>query len=178
MTLTTINALLIEENLLEAQLFKAVVEAANNLSRHSSTLSSPKLQIHHVEQVTDAIAHLQKHPCDAILVSLESNYRHERNPIQSLKRCAPQIPVVLISSTPHTDIAHKNIAHKTSENSCVNNNPTESKDIQIDADSYLNKRDILSPERLSSLGQAHVGEMLIAHIQHTVQTVAIAHQLA
>ncbi|MEL7070161.1 MAG: EAL domain-containing protein [Cyanobacteria bacterium J06581_3] len=159
-----ISALLVEENLLDAQLFATLMKA--------SSLMSPTL--HHASNLTDAIATLSHSKFDVVLLNLASTSSDCITHVQKIKACVPQVPIVVISST--ADRINAAAA------------------LQAGAQDYLMKPAIFSCEPFSRLSRVlphetfreqpsnsgHVagGNLLVTTLQNVVQQVRLTQQLA
>ncbi|MGD1900590.1 MAG: EAL domain-containing protein [Phormidesmis sp.] len=143
-----IDALLIEDNLSDAQLCQTLIRA--------SSLKQPKL--HHAERFTDAIATLSQTPFDVALLNLSSPDGNGLARLKQLRACAPQLPIVAMNSATDQSIA---VAA-----------------LKEGAQDYLIKPDMFSPERLQKLGHADIGNLLVTTLQYAVQRAELTKQLA
>jgi len=147
-----IDALLIDSNLVDAQLFKRLI--------NSSELARPRL--HHTHRFRDAIATLETIPIDVVLLDLglPSGHidSHGTNLVRQLRERAPQVPIVAMSS-----LCDRTVAAEA---------------FQAGAQDYLIKPDMFSPERLQKLGYVDIGNLLVTTMQYAIQRAELTQQLA
>ncbi|MGD1866944.1 MAG: EAL domain-containing protein [Phormidesmis sp.] len=147
-----IEALLIDSNLVDAQLFERLI--------NSSELAKPTL--HHNHQFHDAIATLETTPIDVVLLDL--GLPSDRAGIQGtelvkyLRERSPETPIVALNS-----VCDRAIAAAA---------------FQAGVQGYLLKPDMFSPERLQKLGYVDVGNLLVTAIQNAIRRAELTQQLA
>ncbi|MEL6602415.1 MAG: EAL domain-containing protein [Cyanobacteria bacterium J06614_10] len=142
-----INALLIQDNFSEAQLFKAVVSFSERTP----------LTLHHITHFNDAIAQLTTSPFDIVFLDLGLPSNNGIDLIRQLRTLAPQVPIVAMNHSPDTALA--------------------AAALKAGAQDYLVKPDVFSPERLKKLGYADIGNLLVTTMQHAIQRAELIRQL-
>ncbi|MEM9152235.1 MAG: EAL domain-containing protein [Cyanobacteria bacterium P01_F01_bin.3] len=146
-----IEALLVDSNLVDAQLFEQLIDSSN--------LAKPKL--HHSRQFSEAIAALETTSVDVILIDLgipgDQRGVHGTELVKQLRERAPQIPIVAMNS-----VCDRTIAAAA---------------FQAGAQEYLIKPDMFSPERLQKLGRVDIGNLLVTTIQSAIQRAELTQQL-
>ncbi len=134
-----INALLVENNRSDAQIFEQLID--------SSELIKPTL--HHADRFDGAIAALQESPFDIILLNLCLPDGEGVNLVKQLRSRIPQTPVIAVNDL--SDPATAVLA------------------IQEGAQDYLVKKNVLDPVRLKSLGYREAGNLLITTLQYAIE---------
>ncbi|MEL6471655.1 MAG: EAL domain-containing protein [Cyanobacteria bacterium J06623_4] len=142
-----IDALLIQDDFNEAQLFKAIVSASERT----------EITLHHTSRFKDAIAQLITTPFDVVLLDLELPNSNSNNLVRQLRTVAPQVPIVALNNSPDAALA--------------------AAALKAGAQDYLVKPDIFSPERLKKLGYADIGNLLVTTMQHAIQRAELTRQL-
>ncbi|MDJ0702958.1 MAG: EAL domain-containing protein [Leptolyngbyaceae cyanobacterium MO_188.B28] len=143
-----IEALLVEDNWSDAQLFEAIV--------NSSELGKPKL--HHAERFDEAVTVLGKNSFDVVLLDLHLPDGQGLDLIKQLKKLAPQTPIIVL-----TGLQNQTIATAA---------------LQEGAQDYLVKSDTFSPRRLAQLGYVDVGNLLVQRLQYAIERAELTKQLA
>ncbi|MEL6453880.1 MAG: PAS domain-containing protein [Cyanobacteria bacterium J06623_5] len=142
-----INALLIQDNFSEAQLFKTLVNSSERTP----------LTLHHAERFKDAISKLKNIPFDVVLLDLELGGKQGIGLVGQLKNLAPQVPIVVMNNSPDTALA--------------------AAALREGAQDYLVKPNVFSPERLKKLGYSDSGNLLVTTMQLAIQRAELNRQL-
>lgn len=145
---THLEVLLVEDNVLDADILEAVV--------HSSNLEKPKLT--HAKRFTDALSMLSEKAYDLILLDLYLQEGKETCLLTKLQQRAPKIPIVVITDFPNETVAVKAL--------------------QKGAQDYVIKENARRAERLAKLGTANVGNWLVRRIHNVVKSAKLTHQKA
>ncbi|MCG8368199.1 MAG: EAL domain-containing protein [Pseudanabaenales cyanobacterium] len=142
-----IEALLVEDNWSDAQLFEAIV--------NSSELGKPKL--HHAERFDEALTVLEANTFDVVLLDLHLPDGQGLDLIKQLKKLAPQTPIVVL-----TGLQSQTVAMAA---------------LQEGAQDYLVKSDTFSPTRLAQLGYIDVGNLLVQRLRYAIERAELTKQL-
>ena len=144
---SNIEALLVEDNWSDAQLFEAIVNA--------SELGKPKL--HHAERFDEALAVLAANAFDVVLLDLHLPDGQGLDLIKRLKKLAPQTPIIVL-----TGLQSQTVAVAA---------------LQEGAQDYLVKSDTFSPARLAQLGYVDVGNLLVQRLRYAIERAELTKQL-
>ena len=144
---SNIDALLVEDNWSDAQLFEAIV--------NSSELGRPKL--HHAERFDEALTVLEANAFDVVLLDLHLPDGQGLDLIKQLKKLAPQTPIIVL-----TGLQSQTVAVSA---------------LQEGAQDYLVKSDTFSPTRLAQLGYVDVGNLLVQRLQYAIERAELTKQL-
>lgn len=136
---TGIDALLIEDSLVDAQLFEALVNSAE----------FSQLKLHHSQRFHDALTAIQTNTFDVVLLDLCLPDGRGIELVKQLKACSPQMPIVVL-----TGIKDDGIAVKA---------------LQEGAQDYLVKSDTFSPQRLQQLGHTDIGNLLVKTLRYAIE---------
>ena len=126
-----IDALLIEDNLVDAQLFEALVSSAE----------FDQLTLHHTQRFHDALDTIADNCFDIVLLDLSLPDGCGVDLVKQLKERIPQIPIVVL-----TGLKDESMAVEA---------------LQEGAQDYLVKTDTFSPQRLKTLGYVDIGSLLV-----------------
>ncbi|MGD1900589.1 MAG: EAL domain-containing protein [Phormidesmis sp.] len=143
-----IDALLIEDNLVDAQLFEALINSTE----------FTQLKLHHTQRFNDALDAIQSNTFDVILLDLCLPDGRGIELVKQLKERTPQIPIVVL-----TGIKDENVAVEA---------------LQEGAQDYLVKSDTFSPQRLQKLGYVDIGNLLIKTLRYAIERAELTQQLA
>ncbi|MEM6254163.1 MAG: EAL domain-containing protein [Cyanobacteria bacterium P01_D01_bin.156] len=143
-----IDALLVEDNLADAQLFETLLSSSEIIDS----------QLHHTVRFHEALQALENHNYDVVLLDLCLPDGQGVDLVKQLKILAPQIPVVVL-----TGIQDQQVAVAA---------------LKEGAQDYLVKSDTFSPERLAQLGYVDVGNLLAKTIQYAIERTELTRQLA
>lgn len=143
-----IDALLIEDNLVDAQLFEALISSAE----------FTQLKLHHSQRFHEALAAIQANTFDVILLDLCLPDGRGIELVKQLKERIPQVPIVVL-----TGIKDENVAVEA---------------LQEGAQDYLVKSDTFSPQRLRKLGYADIGNLLVKTLRYAIERAELVEQLA
>ncbi len=146
---TGIDALLIEDNLSDAQLFQELLSSSELL----------KTTLHHTERFNEAIKVLEAdhNNFDVVLLDLCLPDGQGVELVKHIKTLVPKVPVVVL-----TGIQDQNVAIAA---------------LQEGAQDYLVKSDTFSPERLQRLGYVDVGNLLAKTIQYAIERTELTKKL-
>ncbi|MEO0456351.1 MAG: EAL domain-containing protein [Cyanobacteria bacterium P01_A01_bin.114] len=144
---SSINALLVEDNLPDAQLFEAIV--------NSSDFIKPKL--YHAERFTEAVMVIAEKDFDLVLLDLHLPDGQGLDLLKQLKKLAPQVPVIVLTGLQNQAVALEAL--------------------QEGAQDYLVKSDTFSPKRLAKLGYVDVGNLLVQRLQYAIERADLTKQL-
>lgn len=146
---TGIDALLIEDNLSDAQLFQELLTSSELL----------ETTLHHAEHFNEAIMALETshNNFDVVLLDLCLPDGQGVALVKQIKALVPNVPVVVL-----TGIQDQNVAIAA---------------LQEGAQDYLVKSDTFSPERLQRLGYVDVGNLLAKTIQYTIERTELTKKL-
>lgn len=136
---SAIDALLIEDSPSDAQLVKAIVSSSN----------SAESRLHHVERFSEALALLETNTFDIVLLDLNLPDGQGLPLIKQLKQHVPEIPIVILTGLDDQTVAEAAL--------------------QEGAQDYVVKSDTLSPTRVSQLGHANVGNLLVQRIHYAIK---------
>ena len=142
-----IEALLVEDNWSDAQLFEAII--------NSSELGKSKL--HHAERFDEALTVLEANTFDVVLLDLHLPDGQGLDLIKQLKKLAPQTPIVVL-----TGLQSQTVAMAA---------------LQEGAQDYLVKSDTFSPTRLAQLGYIDVGNLLVQRLRYAIERAELTKQL-
>ncbi|MEM9805781.1 MAG: EAL domain-containing protein [Cyanobacteria bacterium P01_D01_bin.56] len=143
-----IEALLVEDNLADAQLFETLLSSSELIESH----------LHHAPRFREAIRALESHNYDVILLDLCLPDGQGIDLVKQLRILVPQMPVVVL-----TGIQDQQVAVAA---------------LKEGAQDYLVKSDTFSPERLAQLGYVDVGNLLAKTIQYAIERTELTRQLA
>ncbi|MBT9314791.1 GGDEF domain-containing response regulator [Leptothoe spongobia] len=146
---TGIDALLIEDNLSDAQLFQELLTSSELLNT----------RLHHTERFNDALQTLeaQNNNFDVVLLDLCLPDGEGIELVKQIKTLVPKIPIVVLSG-----IQDQNVALAA---------------LQEGAQDYLMKSDTFSPEKLQQLGYVDVGNLLAKTIQYAIERAELTKKL-
>ena len=138
---TTINALLIENSLSDAQCLQDLL----------ATCESLVLTLQHIEAFQHALhgEALQLSSFDVVLLGLNVINEEGLAQIKQLKDLAPAITVIVLTSSQAQEAAIATL--------------------QAGAQDCVVKSDVLSPERLQCLGHHAIGQMLAKILRYAIQ---------
>lgn len=144
-----IDALLIEDNLSDAQLFQELLSSSEVI----------KTTLHHTERFNEAIKALESEDnnFDVVLLDLCLPDGQGVELVKQLKTLVPKVPVVVL-----TGIQDQNVAIAA---------------LQEGAQDYLVKSDTFSTERLQRLGYVDVGNLLAKTIQYAIERTELTKKL-
>lgn len=143
-----IDALLIEDNLSDAQLFQELLSSSELL----------KTTLHHAERFNEAIKALEaNNNFDVVLLDLCLPDGQGVELVKQLKTLVPKVPVVVL-----TGIQDQNVAIAA---------------LKEGAQDYLVKSDTFSPERLQRLGYIDVGNLLAKTIHYAIERTELTKKL-
>lgn len=145
---TGIEALLIEDNLVDAELFEALISSAE----------FTQLKLHHTQRFHEALSAIQANTFDVILLDLCLPDGKGIELVKQLKERIPQIPIVVL-----TGIKDESIAVEA---------------LQEGAQDYLVKSDTFSPQRLQKLGYVDIGNLLVKTLRYAIERAELTQQLA
>ncbi len=143
-----IDALLIEDSLVDAQLFKALVSSAE----------FDHLKLHHSQRFYDALDAIQTQRFDVILLDLCLPDGRGVELVKQLRERIPQVPIVVLTGIKDQDIAVEAL--------------------QEGAQDYLVKSDTFSPQRLQKLGYVDIGNLLIKTLRYAIERAELIQALA
>ncbi|MEL7223741.1 MAG: PAS domain S-box protein [Cyanobacteria bacterium J06576_12] len=147
-----IEALLIDDNLVDAALFERLLNSSDLV----------KANLHHARRLNDAIATLATTHIDVILLNLclpnENSGNSGIGSVKQLKTQAPGVPIV----------AMNNVRDRTMTTAAF----------KAGAQDLIIKPDMLDLERLQKLGHVDVGNLLVTTLQHAIQRGELTQQLA
>lgn len=146
---TGIDALLIEDNLSDAQLFQELLTSSELI----------ETTLHHAERFNEAIMALEanNNNFDVVLLDLCLPDGQGVELVKQVKTLVPKVPVVVL-----TGIQDQNVAIAA---------------LQEGAQDYLVKSDTFSPERLQRLGYVDVGNLLAKTIQYAIERTELTKKL-
>ena len=145
---TGIEALLIEDNLSDAQLFQELLSSSELI----------KTTLHHAERFNEAIKTLEdNNNFDVVLLDLCLPDGQGVELVKQIKTLVPKVPVVVL-----TGIQDQNVAIAA---------------LKEGAQDYLVKSDTFSPERLQRLGYVDVGNLLAKTIQYAIERTELTKKL-
>ena len=145
---TGIEALLIEDNLSDAQLFQELLSSSQLI----------KTTLYHAERFNEAIKTLEiNNNFDVVLLDLCLPDGQGVELVKQIKALVPKVPVVVLSG-----IQDQNVAIAA---------------LQEGAQDYLVKSDAFSPERLQRLGYVDVGNLLAKTIQYAIERTELTKKL-
>lgn len=145
---TGIEALLIEDNLSDAQLFQELLSSSQLI----------KTTLHHAERFNEAIRTLEiNNNFDVVLLDLCLPDGQGVELVKQIKTLVPKVPVVVL-----TGIQDQNVAIAA---------------LQEGAQDYLVKSDTFSPERIQRLGYVDVGNLLAKTIQYAIERTELTKKL-
>lgn len=143
-----IDALLIEDNLSDAQLFQELLTSSELI----------ETTLHHAERFNEAIQALEdNNNFDVVLLDLCLPDGQGVALVKQIKTLVPKVPVVVL-----TGIQDQNVAIAA---------------LQEGAQDYLVKSDTFSPERLKRLGYVDVGNLLAKTIQYAIERTELTKKL-
>ena len=144
-----IDALLIEDNLSDAQLFQELLSSSELI----------ETTLHHAERFNEAIQALEanNNNFDVVLLDLCLPDGQGVELVKQIKTLVPKVPVVVL-----TGIQDQNVAIAA---------------LQEGAQDYLVKSDTFSPERLQRLGYVDVGNLLAKTIQYAIERTELTKKL-
>ena len=142
-----IEALLVEDNWSDAQLFEAIV--------NSSDFGKPRL--HHAERFDEALTVLESNTFDVVLLDLHLPDGQGLELIKKLKELAPQTPIIVLTG--------------------LQSQTTAVAALQEGAQDYLVKSDTFSPTRLAQLGYVDVGNLLVQRLRYAIERAELTKQL-
>lgn len=145
---TGIDALLIEDNLSDAQLFQELLTSSELI----------ETTLHHAERFNEAVQALAANDSfDVVLLDLCLPDGQGVELVKQIKTLVPKVPVVVL-----TGIEDQNVAIAA---------------LQEGAQDYLVKSDAFSPERLQRLGYIDVGNLLAKTIQYAIERTELTKKL-
>ncbi|ESA35612.1 pas domain s-box diguanylate cyclase domain-containing protein [Leptolyngbya sp. Heron Island J] len=146
---TGIDALLIEDNLSDAQLFQELLSSSELI----------ETTLHHAERFNEAINAIEANhnSFDVVLLDLCLPDGQGVELVKQIKTLVPKVPVVVL-----TGIQDQNVAIAA---------------LQEGAQDYLVKSDTFSPERLQRLGYVDVGNLLAKTIQYAIERTELTKKL-
>lgn len=146
---TDIDALLIEDNLSDAQLFQELLTSSELV----------ETTLYHAERFNEAIQALaaDNNNFDVVLLDLCLPDGNGVELVKQIKTLVPKVPVVVLSG-----IQDQNVALAA---------------LQEGAQDYLVKSDTFSPERLQRLGYVDVGNLLAKTIQYAIERTELTKEL-
>ncbi|MEO0868261.1 MAG: response regulator [Cyanobacteria bacterium J06642_11] len=136
---STIDALLVEDSCSDAQLVEAIIS--------SSDLVVP--QLHRAERFEKALDMMETNKFDVVLLDLHLPDGQGLSLIKRLQQLAPQVPVVVLTSTQDPILAEAAL--------------------QEGVQDYVVKSETFSPDRLTQLGYVDVGNLLVQRIQYAIK---------
>ena len=143
-----IDALLIEDNLSDAQLFQELLTSSELI----------ETTLHHAERFNEALQALEgNNNFDVVLLDLCLPDGQGVELVKQIKTLVPKVPVVVL-----TGIQDQNVAIAA---------------LQEGAQDYLVKSDTFSPERLKRLGYVDVGNLLAKTIQYAIERTELTKKL-
>ncbi|MEL7070160.1 MAG: EAL domain-containing protein [Cyanobacteria bacterium J06581_3] len=142
-----IDALLIEDNLVDAQLFEALVSSAE----------FDQLTLHHTQRFHDALDTIADNCFDIVLLDLCLPDGRGVDLVKQLKERIPQIPIVVL-----TGLKDESMAVEA---------------LQEGAQDYLVKTDTFSPQRLKTLGYVDIGNLLVRTLRYAIERADLLRQL-
>lgn len=147
-TKTGIDALLIEDNKSDAQMFEVLIEAA----------APDTFKLHHTERFYDAIEAIEKNNFDVVLLDLSLPDGTGVELVKRIRLSSPQTAIVVVTGNKDQKIAISAL--------------------QEGAQDYLVKSDTFSPSRLQKLGYIDVGNLLIKTLRYAIERAELTQQLA
>lgn len=146
--LTGINALLIEDNIADAQLFKELLASSEIM----------RAKLHHAERFEEAVKALEdNNKFDVVLLDLCLPDGQGIELVKHIKTILPKIPIIVL-----TGIQDQNVALAA---------------LKEGAQDYLVKADTFSPDRLKRLGYIDVGNLLAKSIQYAIERTKLTKDL-
>ncbi len=144
-----IDALLIEDNLSDAQLFQELLTSSELI----------ETTLHHAERFNEAIKALEanNNNFDVVLLDLCLPDGQGVELVKQIKTLVPKVPVVVL-----TGIQDQNVAIAA---------------LKEGAQDYLVKSDTFSPERIKRLGYVDVGNLLAKTIQYAIERTELTKKL-
>lgn len=142
------EALLVEDNLSDAQMFEGLIRAA----------APDTFRLHHSGCLNEAIAAIESKPFDVVLLDLSLPDGEGLGTIKQIRAIRPDTAIVVVSGNQDPELA---IAA-----------------IQEGAQDYISKSDSLSLERLNSLGAIDVGNLLIKTLCYAIERAELTRQIA
>lgn len=144
---SSLDALLVEDNLSDAQLFRALIGSSGSL----------RPTLYHEQRFQGAIEALRQRAFDVILLDLCLPDGRGLDLVQQLKHCAPETPVIVI-----TGLQDQNLALLA---------------LHQGVQDYLIKSEIFSPQRLTKLGYQETGNLLIERLRYAIERAELNRQL-
>lgn len=146
---TEIDALLIEDNPSDAELFQELLTSSELI----------ETTLHHAKRFNEAVQALEasSHDFDVVLLDLCLPDGQGVDLVKQLKMLIPKVPVVVL-----TGIQDQKVAIAA---------------LQEGAQDYLVKSDTFSPERLQRLGYVDVGNLLAKTIQYAIERTELTKKL-
>lgn len=145
---SSVEALLIEDNLSDAQLFEALIQAA----------APDAFKLHHKERFKEALLAIESKPFDVVLLDLSLPDGTGIDLVRRLRAISPETAIVVVTGNEDPQIA---IAA-----------------LKEGAQDYLIKSDTFSPARLSQLGPMDIGNWLIKTLRYAIERAELTHQLS
>lgn len=143
-----IDALLIEDSLVDAQLFETLISSAE----------FTELKLHHTQRFRDALEAMQARTFDVILLDLCLPDGRGIELVKQLKERTPQVPIVVL-----TGIEDQQVAVEA---------------LQEGVQDYLVKSDTFSPQRLQKLGYVDIGNLIVKTLRYAIERADLIQQLA
>ena len=145
---SSVEALLIEDNLSDAQMFEVLIQAAE----------PDAFKLHHKERFNDALREIESHPFDVVLLDLSLPDAAGIDLVRQIRTVSPETAIVVITGNQNPKVA---IAA-----------------LKEGAQDYLVKSDTFSPSRLNKLGHMDVGNLLIKTLRYAIERAELTQQLA
>ena len=143
----SIEALLVEDNLSDAQLFTALVNSADSIR--------PKL--HYAERFQTALKELKGHSFDIVLLDLCLPDGQGMDLVKQIKELIPNLPIIIL-----TGLQDETMAISA---------------LQQGVQDYLVKSEMFSPSRLARLGYVDIGNLLVERLRYAVERADLTKQL-
>ncbi len=142
------NALLIEDNLCDAQMFEALLQSA----------APETFSLRHTKRFHEALKALEENLFDVILLDLSLPDATGVDLVRRIRKISPRTAIVVVTG---------NQDQKTAIAA-----------LQEGAQDYLVKSDTFSPSRLQQLGYIDVGNLLIKTLRYAIERAELTQQLA
>lgn len=143
----SVEALLIEDNLSDAQMFELLIQAA----------APGAFNLRHEKRFNEALQAIESTPFDVVLLDLSLPDAAGIDLVRQIKAISPETAIVVVTGNQDPDVA---IAA-----------------IQEGAQDYLVKSDTISPTRLHQLGFADIGHLLIKTLRYAIERAELTRQL-
>ena len=146
-TQSIVNALLIEDNLSDAQMFEALIQAAE----------PDAIKLHHSIRFQEAVQEIVRQPFDVVLLDLSLPDAAGIDLVKRIRKIDPETAIVVVTGNQNQKMA---IAA-----------------LKEGAQDYLVKSDTFSADRLQKLGYIDVGNLLLKTLRYAIERAELAQQL-